>query len=140
MNYPYYGYQQNMYYQPPAPDQLAQLRQAQYQPMQQSQPVQTQPGIVWVANREEADRHLVAPNSAVALWDMNSPVVYFKQADASGRPSMTIYDLVERADRPAVQTKPGVEYVTRQEFDALAARLDALAAAPVTAKEEADHE
>ena len=31
--------------------------------------------------------YLVAPNSAVALWDSNSPTIYLKQADASGKPS-----------------------------------------------------
>ena len=86
------------------------------------------PGIVWVQNEMEAANYLVAPNSAVTLWDSNSPVVYLKQADASGKPSMKIYDLVERTQRP-VQTSsaPPVEYATKEELAALAARLDALA-------------
>lgn len=122
MAYPYYGYQPG-YYPPPAADQLAQLRQQQYQAVQ---PQQTAgPSIVWVQSEAEAMAYLVAPNSAVALWDSSAPVVYLKQADAAGKPSMKIYDLVERTGQPAA--KPGVEYVTRQEFEALAARLDALA-------------
>ena len=73
--------------------------------------------------------YLVAPNSAVTLWDSNAPVVYLKQADASGKPSMKIYDLVERNSRPAQApvTSP-VEYATKDELAALAARLDALTA------------
>lgn len=125
MTYPYYGYQPYPSYQPPVPDQLAQLRQQQqYQPpMQQAA---QQPSIQWVSSERAAYDYLVAPNSAVALWDSTAPVVYLKQADASGKPSMKIYDLVERTAQ-APEARPGVEYVTRQEFEALAARLDALA-------------
>ena len=122
-SYPYY-YQPYQPYQPPVPDQLAQLRQQQYQPpMQQAA---QQPSIQWVSSERAAYEYLVAPNSAVALWDSSAPVVYLKQADASGKPSMKIYDLVERTAQ-APEARPGVEYVTRQEFEALAARLDALA-------------
>lgn len=131
MPYPYYPYQPN-YFQPPMPDQLAQLRQNQFQQMQQPQQFQPQqnpptPSIVWVQSEQEALNYLVAPNSAVTLWDSNSPVVYLKQADASGKPSMKVYDLVERNSRPVqtMQTQ-AVEYATKDELAALAARLDAI--------------
>ena len=62
------------------------------------------------------------PNSAIALWDSTAPVVYLKQADASGKPTLKTYDLVERlASAPDAQKAPAQEYVTRKEFDALAA-------------------
>ena len=113
-------------------DQLTQLRQQQYQPMQNQQFQQqapTSPSIVWVQNEMEASNYLVAPKSAVTLWDSNSPVVYLKQADASGKPTMKIYDLVERNTAPVQAAhSQNVEYVTRKEFDALAARIDALTA------------
>ena len=127
---PYYGYQPYQPYQPPMADQLMQLRQNQYQPnMQQVPQQQAAPSIVWVQNEMEAANYLVAPNSAVTLWDSNSPVVYLKQADASGKPSMKIYDLVERNSRPAqTPVSPAVEYATKDELAALAARLDALTA------------
>lgn len=128
-NYPYYGYQPYQPYQPPMADQLMQLRQNQYQPNMQQVPQQQSPSIVWVQNEMEASNYLVAPNSAVTLWDSNAPVVYLKQADASGKPSMKIYDLVERNSRPVqAPVAPGVEYATKDELTALAARLDALAA------------
>lgn len=132
-NYPYYGYQPYQPYQPPMADQLAQLRQNQFQPIQ---PQQAQPSIVWVQNEMEAANYLVAPNSAVTLWDSNSPVVYLKQADASGKPSMKIYDLVERTQRPVQAPQASaVEYATKEELAALAARLDALASPkPATKK------
>lgn len=143
---PYYGNYMPPYYQP-----MQNMMQPLNQPMQmsqstipqnnpqfqtQNQPVQTtqqssqmQPGIIWVPSEQAANEYLVAPNNAVALWDANNPVIYLKQADASGKPHMTIYDLVERNSQP---TRPvqsaGVEYVTRDQFDALAAKANALEA------------
>ena len=122
----YYGYQPYQMYQPPMADQLMQLRQNQYQPNMQQVPQQAAPSIVWVQNEMEAANYLVAPNSAVTLWDSNAPVVYLKQADASGKPSMKIYDLVERTQRP-VQT-PAVEYAPLSRLEALEARLNELTA------------
>lgn len=129
----YYGYQPYPMYQPPMADQLTQLRQNQFQPMQnqQFQPQQapTSPSIVWVQNEMEAANYLVAPNSAVTLWDSNAPVVYLKQADASGKPSMKIYDLVERTQRPVQAPQaPAVEYAPLSRLEALEARLNELTA------------
>lgn len=95
----------------------------------QQVPQQQSPSIVWVQNEMEAANYLVAPNSAVTLWDSNAPVVYLKQADASGKPSMKVYDLVERSQRP-VQTPqvPSVEYAPLSRLEALEARLNELAA------------
>ena len=136
--YTYYGYQPYQMYQPPMADQLTQLRQQQYQPMQQmapSAPQQSAPSIVWVQNEMEAANYLVAPNSAVTLWDSNSPVVYLKQADASGKPSMKIYDLVERTQRPVqAQQTPSVEYAPLSRLEALEARINELAAVKETSK------
>lgn len=119
MNYPYYGNP----YMPPMQDNLAQLRQQQMQaipPMPQNPLPQS--GVQWVSGEQEARSWMVAPNAAVALWDSTAPTVYLKQADASGKPTLKVYDLVERlASAPDAQKAPAVEYVTRKEFDALAA-------------------
>lgn len=133
-SYPYYGYQPyQMYqpYQPPMADQLTQLRQQQFPSVQNVQQTQqqTQSGMIWVQNEMEAANYLVAPNSAVTLWDSNSPVVYLKQADASGKPSMKIYDLVERTQRPVQAAQaPAVEYAPLSRLEALEARLNELTA------------
>lgn len=127
----YYGYQPYQMYQPPMADQLMQLRQNQYQPnMQQAPQQQPSPSIVWVQNEMEAANYLVAPNSAVTLWDSNAPVVYLKQADASGKPSMKVYDLVERTQR-TVQA-PTVEYAPLSRLEALETRLNELVAVKET--------
>lgn len=119
MNYPYYGNP----YMPPMQDNLAQLRQQQMQaipPMPQNPLPQS--GVQWVSGEQEARSWMVAPNAAVALWDSTAPTVYLKQADASGKPTLKVYDLVERLARaPDTQKAPAAEYVTRKEFDALAA-------------------
>ena len=104
----------------------------------QQVPQQQSPSIVWVQNEMEAVNYLVAPNSAVTLWDSNAPVVYLKQADASGKPSMKIYDLVERSQRPVQAPQvPAVEYAPLSRLEALEARLNELTAvkdAPKPAK------
>lgn len=118
---PYY---QNPYYPQPMPDNLMQMRQQQMMqpapPPVPQNPVATG-GVQWVSSEQEARGYLIAPNSAVALWDSTAPTVYLKQADASGKPTLKIYDLVERAETPrtALQEKD-VEFVTREEFDRLA--------------------
>lgn len=134
-NYPYYGYQPYQPYQPPMADQLMQLRQNQYQPNMQQVPQQTQSSMIWVSSEQDAFNYLIAPNSAVTLWDSNAPVVYLKQADASGKPSMKIYDLVERTQRPAQTPQaPTVEYAPLSRLEALEARINELAAVKETPK------
>lgn len=132
MAYPYYTQYQPSYYPASVPDQLAQLRQNQFQPMQQPQQFQQNPpvpSIVWVQSEQDALNYLVAPNSAVTLWDSNVPVVYLKQADASGKPSMKVYDLVERDSRPVqAVTAQTVEYAPLYRLEALEAKLSALEA------------
>jgi len=115
-----------------------QLRQNQ---MMQSQPQMAQPmqpqqqdngGIIWVQGEAGAKAYLVAPGNTVQLWDSEDPVIYLKSADMSGMPSMRILDYTERtAAHKAPRTAPGnpqVDYVTRDEYNALMARVDALAA------------
>lgn len=126
MAYTPYGWQ-NPYYPPPMQDNLMQMRQMQ-QPQMQSQIPQAlqnpvaQSGVQWVSGEQEARNWMIAPNAAVALWDSSAPTVYLKQADASGKPTLKVYDLVARlASAPDAQKAPAAEYVTRKEFDALAA-------------------
>ena len=105
--YPCGGYQPAPYYPGPVPDQLAQLRQQQIQPMMQGA---QNGGIIWVSGKGEADGYLVAPNSAVALWDANNPVIYLRKADSTGKPSTVVYDLVERTDGPPAQPVPQIDW------------------------------
>jgi len=141
MAYTPYGWQ-NPYYAQPMPDNLAQLRQQQMPPMMAPQPPQNpvaQSGVQWVSGEQEARNWMIAPNAAVALWDSSAPTVYLKKADASGKPSLTIYDLVERAEPPrTAPTTDPVKFVTREEFDALAAVVDGMKGKKKTKEADAD--
>ena len=130
-NYPYYG-NYNQFYQPPLQDNLAQMRNNQYmqmpqmQPMQQAQNQQSSNGIIWVQGEEGAKAYMVAPGNSVLLMDSENSAFYIKSSDNSGMPMpLRIFDYVERNAKQQMQNiKPNVEYVTRQEFDALSARIN----------------
>ena len=113
---------------------------ANYQQMQQGyfQPQQNLPGTqmpqanqmtppqvsnVWVYNRMEVDSYPVAPNAAVRLWDINEPVFYLKQADASGRPSVKAFDYRERVETVTAPVVNSPAYVTKDELEAALATL-----------------
>ena len=105
------------------PDQLAQLRQSYQQP-QQSAP------IIWVQGEEGAKAYMVAAGNSVLLMDSESSVFYIKSTDASGMPQpLRIFDYTERGKQAVekVESKND-KFVTREEFDALRARFDALTA------------
>ena len=146
MAYTPYGWQ-NPYYAPPMPDNLMQMRQQQMQPMTPQMPQApqnpvAQSGVQWVAGEQEARNWMIAPNAAVALWDSTAPTVYLKQADASGKPTLKIYDLVERAQAAPAPAAPrrdmSEEYVTRREFEELVAKLTAPSARPARKTKEAE--
>ena len=128
------NYSYNPYVNPyNAPYGGQQMQQQMYQPQMQQPPQgaqQASNGFVWVNDINEAANYLVAPNSAVQLWDKNSPCVYLKTADAAGKPTMQIFDLVERKQQPTAQTQTATtaDYVTRAEFAELRKVVDALTA------------
>lgn len=111
-------------------DNLAQLRQqAAYQSQMMGQREQ-QTSMIWVQGETGAKSYLIAKGNTVPLWDSENQVIYIKSVDASGIPSMRILDYTERTApcKAPLQTaqQPGGEFVTRAEFDALAARCAAL--------------
>lgn len=122
MPYPYYSYPM---YQTPAQDQLTQLRQA-YQPMPPSPQAAQHQGILWVQGEEAAKAYMVAPGATVLLMDSEGQSFYLKSTDPQGMPlPLRIFDYIERtAQKPLEQpqTLTG-EFVTRAEFEALAARV-----------------
>lgn len=120
MAYPYYQPQQYQSYFP-----------ATYQPIQPIQTTQQpQTSIIWVSGEQEAQSYPVAPNNAVALWDSSGSVIYLKQADASGKPTIKAYDLTERAQGASAaaqaQEDKLASLATKTELAALSAALEAL--------------
>ena len=53
--------------------------------------------IIWI-KENEVPGFMVAPNNAVALWDSEKQVIYIKQADITGRPSIKIVDYTTREE------------------------------------------
>ena len=132
MPYIPYGYQPG-YYGQAMPDQLAQLRQNAYQqPMmgQATQPTQGTPSIIWVQGEEGAKAYMVAAGNSVLLMDSENSAFYIKSTDASGMPlPLRVFDYKERTTAktpPQTAQQAGGEFVTRAEFNALAARCAAL--------------
>ena len=127
------NYSYNPYVNPyNAPYGGQQMQQQMYQPQMQQPPQGAQQpsnGFVWVNDINEAANYLVAPNSAVQLWDKNSPCVYLKTADAAGKPNMQIFDLVERKQQTQTAAQSAdTDFVKRSEFDELRKVVDALTA------------
>lgn len=93
MAFPYY-----QTYQPQYPQYFPNNYQPMQQPQQTYNPVANQSGIIWVSGDQEASLYPIAPNNAVALLARDGKTIYLKSADATGKPSMKVYDLVERAE------------------------------------------
>ena len=132
---PYYSYPM---YQMPAQDQLSQLRQA-YQPMPPSPQAAQQQGILWVQGEEAAKAYMVAPGATVLLMDSEGQSFYLKSTDPQGMPlPLRIFDYVERtAQKPLERPQiPAGEFVTRSEFEALAARVSEFLAPVKEGKDE----
>lgn len=99
-----------------------------YVPPIQQQPQQPQNSIIWVGGLMEAQSFPVAPNNAVALWEQSGKKIYLKSADATGKPSIRIYDLVERTETasaaPEVKTP---DFATKDELAAILSNLKGIA-------------
>lgn len=106
---------------------------AQPQIMQQPNQVtqnQATSGIIWVSGLAEAQAFPVVANSAVALWEQSGKTIFLKSADSTGKPSIKVYDLVERTDSlsPASGTQEGktVNYAVKDDVVALAGAVKSI--------------
>lgn len=122
MAYPYYQ-----------PNPYQNFFPATYQPMVQQQPSQPVPqsGINWISGDLEAQMYPVAPNNAVTLWSQTEPVVYMKQADATGKPTLKTYDLIERNGASSLSDraeKKSDGFARREDLDAVMASVSEIRA------------
>lgn len=113
-----------------------QMNQFQQQPVQipqnVPQPQQNSNGILWVSGEVGAKSYLVAPGTSVLLMDSEAERFYIKSTDASGMPQpLRIFEYHEvSAQIPPKQPvqEPDNKYVTRQEYDDLKGKYDAIIA------------
>lgn len=117
----------NPYYPQPMQDNLSMLRQNSMQQPQPTPPqVQNNGGIIWVQGEEAAKAYMTAPGASVLLMDSEGSRFYIKSTDQSGMPlPLRTFDFQERINAPQ-SVSPAFsstvnEYVTRDEFDRLAA-------------------
>lgn len=126
-----------MYYNPYLQPQyqMQPMQQAPQPFMQQAAPqvgaqmsIPNQDERIWVQGEEAAKAFLVCPSSFVRLWDTQKNVFYEKRADASGKPSLTMYkyDLcnAEASTDGQNASEPIVDY--QKEIDALKTKITAL--------------
>ena len=89
-----------------------------------SQPISD---INWVQGEADAKSRPVAAGHSVILMDTEESVMYIKTVDQSGMPQpLRIFDYVERSTQQKVAdvVKPASDMVTREEFNALAQKVD----------------
>lgn len=55
--------------------------------------------IIWVQGEMGAKAFAIAPNTTLALWDSEAQIIYLKQSDAVGRPTMQILDYTIREQK-----------------------------------------
>lgn len=89
----------------------------------------TQNSIIWVSGAQEASMYPIAPNNAVTLWDKSGKTVYVKSADATGKPTMTVYDLVERTETSSDGVSDSGDklpaYATKDDLNAIISSIKA---------------
>lgn len=98
---------------------------ANYTPVNLQPPVQqSSGGFIWVQGEAAAKAYPVAPGNSVLLMDSDSPTLYMKSTDNTGKPlPLEIYDLVKREDVIASpkETQPQIdlsEYVKMSDLEA----------------------
>lgn len=119
------NYQQPVMPQTVMPQQT--MQNTQQQTAQNYSPAVNQSSIIWISGEQEAQMYPIAPNNAVALWEKSGKTIYLKQADATGKPTMTVYDLVERSQTAqngaTAQSDKSVSYATKDELSAVAGTI-----------------
>lgn len=104
-----------------------------YQPQIPQTQMQASQGINWIQGGEQtAKAYLTAPNTVVTLWDAEEPVIYIKNTDANGIPSMTIVDYTVRTHKNAQKNvltgadDKTIDYATKTDLKGIYERLAAL--------------
>ena len=114
------------------PDMLGQYKgQYQQMPMQPiQQPIQSNGGLIWVDNEEQAKNYLVAPNNVVPMFDKSSSAMYIKSSDGAGMPTFKKYKLIdvdEETPKNAPKTHEctcGDKFATKEQLNAVEGKIN----------------
>lgn len=88
----------------------------------QAYPQNQSSGVVWVQGIEGAKAHPVAAGQAVLLMDSDSNCLYLKSADASGMPSLRIFDYTERTTSQEPKKEDLSAFALKDDLDNLATK------------------
>lgn len=77
-------------------------------PMNQNQ-------IIKVNGRNGAEAYQMMPNASVLLLDETQPILWLKQTDGAGYPSLTAYDIKPHEEAPVPDMKSLEERISRLE-------------------------
>ena len=114
------------------PDMLGQYKgQYQQMPMQPiQQPIQSNGGLIWVDNEEQAKNYLVAPNNVVPMFDKSSSAMYIKSSDGAGMPTFKKYKLID-IDEETPKNSPkthectcGDKFATKEQLNAVEGKIN----------------
>lgn len=114
------------------PDMLGQYKgQYQQMPMQPiQQPIQSNGGLIWVDNEEQAKNYLVAPNNVVPMFDKSSSAMYIKSSDGAGMPTFKKYKLID-VDEETPKNAPtthkctcGDKFATKEQLNAVEGKIN----------------
>lgn len=133
-NQPYnYGYGYPQYQNGAVPDMLGQYKGQYQQPIIQppiQQPIQSNGGLIWVDNEEQAKNYLVAPNNVVPMFDKSSSAMYIKSSDGAGMPTFKKYKLID-VDEEAPKNAPtthkctcGDKFATKEQLNAVEGKIN----------------
>lgn len=132
-NQPYYnGGYYPQYQNGAVPDMLGQYKgQYQQMPMQPiQQPIQSNGGLIWVDNEEQAKNYLVAPNNVVPMFDKSSSAMYIKSSDGAGMPTFKKYKLID-VDEETPKNAPtthkctcGDKFATKEQLSAVESKIN----------------
>ena len=116
----------NPLYTQPQNYQLGQAAQFMpyYTPLQAAsqQQSQVQSSIIWVHGIQAANSFMIAPNSTVALWDIDSQKIFLKSADNSGMTSIRTLTYTSDDEEKQVQSAP-CKYVSYDDLENLENRI-----------------
>lgn len=83
-------------------------------------------GVVRVNGRDSAMQYQLPPNStSPALFDSNGRTFYIVSTDGTGMKSVEAFDYSEHKEEPPVEVD-GARFVSREEFDQFAAKVNAV--------------
>ena len=86
--------------------------------------------MTWVQGEAGAKAFIVAPGNTMVLWDSEAQVIYIKEADMMGRPSMQILDYT-------IRNKPKDEMeVLKEEIENLKKQIKEMSNESVVSEDE----